>query len=146
MLKEDEITRILVVDEDKKFLKAVSLTINNILSNYSDNKFNLTVVCSAKEIENQGHNFDLAFLDYKLCLNNENDNLSFLSESSKTLLVLLMDNDYQIDLKEIEKKIKKYNHTFLGDYLLKSNVNRQVFAVFCKVFIDKVLDKNNSNG
>lgn len=142
MLKEEKISRILVVDSDERFLKRISFIIKGITDNLNVNTDLISKLKLDDKLTEEQQNFELAFIDYQLFLSENQTILSqFFADNPNCLVILLISNMGGNDLQQIIATFKKYNQQFLGDHILKDNYSDDVMSVFCKIFIKKAVKK-----
>ncbi|PHR49946.1 MAG: hypothetical protein COA32_02090 [Fluviicola sp.] len=139
MLKTEEKYRILVVDNDNRFLERISTILRHLV------KSDETSVICKPDVENIDKlvqkKMDFAFLDERAFTNDAL--LSGLYNTNPNCLIILMisDNGGQ-NIKEIIKTFENHNQVFMGQYILKDNYPDYIIKIICKKYLQKVIHLN----
>ncbi len=142
-MKDAKIYRILVADMDTDFMRRLCDVLNKISEQYDD--VQLRVIPTYQSNHKKPyceHNFNLAFIDYSIIIDDKNMLISNLHNNNpECLLVLLIDDKGGLQINKLVKKLEQQGQPFFGEHLLKDNYSIDLLTILCKGFIERIISK-----
>lgn len=136
MLNQEKKYRILVVDNDKEFLRRITSIINKIVENYK--RITVIPVNEADVDDLKDMKVDIAFLDEKgLSDDNLLQKLHFSNPSC--YIVLLISNAGGKRIEKVISTFENFGGMFSGAHLLKDNYSDVILHLFSKKFLSNVI-------